>query len=56
MNKYQELGFKSRKAYLEDLALEHDVDEELVLALAEVRGPTEDFDGLVSSLQDLESW
>lgn len=56
MNNYQELGFKSRKAYLLNLALEYDIDEELVLALADVLGPSEDFDGLVSSLQDLENW
>ena len=54
MNKYEELGFKDRKEYLQDLALDYGVPYEVVLELADVLGEQEDFDGLVSELSDLE--
>ena len=49
---YQERGFKNRREYLEDLAERECADLQAVLALADLLGPTEDFDGLVSSVQD----
>lgn len=49
---YQERGFKNRKEYLEDLAEHEGADLQAVLLLADLFGPTEDFDGLVSSVQD----
>ena len=52
MNVYQRHGFQSRTDYLHDLALEYDVDERTVLLLADMLGPSEDFDGLVSALED----
>jgi hypothetical protein len=38
---------------LEDLADQYGVDIETVFALADLLGPNEDNDGLVSSLEDL---
>ena len=52
MSIYKNRGYKSRDEYLECLAEELGVPLEDVLALADVLGPTEDFDGLVTGLQD----
>lgn len=52
MNHYQENGYKNRKEYLECLAEDFDCTVDTVLALAEVLGEDEDFDGLVSALED----
>ena len=54
-NKYQELyGCKDRQEYFEMLADEYGVDVETVEALADALGSNEDFDGLVSALEDAE--
>ena len=53
-NVYQENGYKNRRDYLENLAADYDVDLITVLMLADLYGPSEDFDGLISSLQDAE--
>jgi hypothetical protein len=50
MNVYQENGFDSRKDYLLSLCEEYDRDT--VFMLAALLGPSEDFDGLVTSLED----
>lgn len=49
-NAYWANGFENRKAYL--LSLCDEYPRHLVLALADVLGPNEDFDGLVTELQD----
>ena len=49
---YIELGYNDREDYLEYLADEYGVDIQTVLSLAELLGEDEDFDGLVSSLED----
>jgi hypothetical protein len=43
----------SRQEHLEDLANQFGVDIETVFALADLLGPNEDHDGLISSLEDL---
>lgn len=48
MNPYKEQGYENRAAYLAGLAEEYGA--EAVYALADVFGPTEDFDGLVTAL------
>ena len=53
-NVYQRNGYKHRQDYLESLADDYEIDLETVLALAEVLGPSEDFDGLVSAIEDIE--
>ena len=52
MNIYQENGYESRKDYLECLADDFGVDAYIVFELAALLGPSEDFDGLVSMLED----
>lgn len=49
---YQEHGCASRDDYLRGLAEDYGVPLDAVLAIAEILGPDEDFDGLVSSLED----
>ena len=51
---YEAHGYNSRTDYLLSLADEYDVPLGVVLALADVLGPSEDFDGLVTSLEDAE--
>ena len=51
-NIYQEHGFSGRRHYLRCLAEDYGVELEVVLALANVLGPSEDFDGLVNALED----
>lgn len=49
---YADRGYESRAAYLKDLAYENEVELDVVLAVADLLGPNEDFDGLVTSLED----
>jgi hypothetical protein len=49
---YVEKGYKNRRDYLHNLAEDYCVEYCYVASLAEVLGPDEDFDGLVSSIQD----
>lgn len=54
---YEENGFTSRKEYLESLAEDYDMDYEDVEMLAAILGETEDFDGLLTALEDYcEGW
>lgn len=50
---YGEHGFASRREYLDSLAEEYGTDRRTVYTLADLLGPSEDFDGLVSALNDL---
>lgn len=52
MNIYHENGYTDRKDYLNCLAEDLGVDLEIVLISAELLGQSEDFDGLVSMLED----
>lgn len=52
MSIYQEHGFDSRQDYLLDLADSSGIDPEIVFALADLLGPSEDFDGLVNAVED----
>jgi len=52
MNVYVENGYRNRKHYLESLADIYSVPLNTVLMLAELLGPNEDFDGLVTGLED----
>ena len=54
-NIYQENGYKDRKDYLNSMAEEFDVPITVVLSIANMLGPNEDFDGLVSALEDVEN-
>lgn len=50
---YKREGFVSRQEYLQNLADNAGLDLNTVIALADILGPNEDFDGLVSTLEDL---
>lgn len=50
---YLEYGAESRAEYLAMLADDYGVDLDVVQAMADVLGPNEDFDGLVTSLEDM---
>lgn len=50
---YLEHGAESRTEYLAMLSDDYDIDLGTIHALADVLGPTEDFDGLVTSLEDI---
>lgn len=52
MNIYQENGYTNRRDYLMSLAEDFDIDTQTVFTLASILGPNEDFDGLVTSLED----
>ena len=50
MRIYKENGFENRRAYLESLCEE--LARETVFTLASILGSSEDFDGLITSLED----
>lgn len=53
MSIYEENGFMNRQDYLNSLAEEYDIDIKTVGTIAATMGEDEDFDGLVSTLQDM---
>ena len=52
MNTYKREGYENRRAYLLSLAEDIGVDIKTVMVLADLLGPNEDFDGLVTALED----
>ena len=50
---YTDAGFDSRKDYLNSLADDFGIDKNTVYDLASVLGPEEDFDALVTELEDM---
>lgn len=51
-NPYKANGYKDRADYLSCMAEDYGLNQDVVDALAGMLGPTEDFDGLVSALED----
>ena len=49
---YQENGYKNRTEYLWSLTEDHNVSIETVHLYSDLMGPSEDFDGLVSALEE----
>jgi hypothetical protein len=49
---YVKNGYKNRKDYLKSLAKEYGIDYSTVCTLAYALGKNEDFDGLISTLDD----
>lgn len=49
---YRRKGYANRAEYLRGLAEENGVELDVVLAISSVLGPYEDFDGLVSMVED----
>ena len=56
INIYQQKGYKNRGDYLKYLAETYEVSLKTVLTIASMLGKNEDFDGLVSALEDLEDY
>lgn len=54
MSVYTDNGYEGRRDYLKNMAEDYGVDYETVLVLSETLGPEEDFDGLVTMLEDME--
>lgn len=52
-NVYKQNGYKDRDDYLETLAKEHDVPKMALYMLADMLGPSEDFDGLLDAIEDI---
>jgi hypothetical protein len=52
-NVYQENGYLNRNQYLEELAEDYDLPVRKVKKLANMLGPEEDFDMLVSMVEEL---
>lgn len=50
---YEREGYLSRRNYLETLADEYGLEAETVFSMASILGPNEDFDGLITALQDI---
>lgn len=53
---YVDRGYDSREKYLEGLADDYGVDADIVFGIADVLGPTEDFDGLLCMLDDVSEY
>lgn len=53
-NPYKENGFANRKEYLQDLAEQYNVPLGIVYQAAQLLGKNEDFDGLLTTLEDSE--
>jgi len=51
-NIYISHGYADRNDYLESLADEYGIDMQIVAAAADALGPNEDFDGLLTTLED----
>jgi len=52
MTIYQQNGYDSRKDYLKSLSEELGIDLDVVYLAADMLGQNEDFDGLVTTLED----
>lgn len=55
LNEYQRMGFANRRAYLINLADQYGLPRSEVFMMADMLGPNEDFDGLVTELEDYSS-
>lgn len=53
MTIYTDNGYTDRDDYLKSLAADFMVSEEVVFYLANTLGPDEDFDGLVTMVEDI---
>jgi hypothetical protein len=55
-NVYQTNGYKNREDYLSSLAAEFSFSHEQIYYFADLLGETEDFDGLVTALEDFADY
>lgn len=52
-NDYVGKGFETRSDYLYDLCRMYGVEEDVVFTLAHNLGPMEDFDGLITAIENI---
>lgn len=52
MSIYTDEGYTSRRDYLDSLAEDFGLDKQTVYTLASILGSSEDFDGLITALED----
>ena len=52
-DRYKKAGYETREDYLNDLAVRYSVNPIIVSGLAGILGAEEDFDGLVSAIEDM---
>lgn len=50
---YKQNGYKDREDYLRSIADDYGTDMTIVSSMAEILGDDEDFDGLISNLEDI---
>jgi hypothetical protein len=53
MSIYTDDGYLNRKDYLNSLADDYGIDRQTVYSLASILGSNDDFDGLITSLEDI---
>jgi len=53
---YKSNGYTDRNDYLNTLADDMGIDRESVDMIADMLGEEEDFDGLVTALEDFQDW
>jgi len=54
MSVYTDEGYDSRSDYLKCMSEDYGVSLDAVVALSDALGPGEDFDGLITALEDIE--
>lgn len=54
MSVYTENGYTDREEYLSSLAEDYGLSLNIVQSIADIFGENEDFDGLVTALEDLD--
>ena len=54
MTLYAETGYASRGEYLDAMAEHYGLEKSDVRLLADLLGPNEDFDGLISGLEEMQ--
>jgi hypothetical protein len=55
MDIYRRHGFKNQKDYLQYLSAEYNIPVEIVYCVAGTLGNSEDFDGLITALEDIQT-
>lgn len=54
IDRYKKAGYETRKDYLNDLAVRYNINPMIISGLAEILGDEEDFDGLISAIEDMD--
>lgn len=52
MSIYTDNGFANRREYFDSLSREFEIGTDMISTFADLLGPDEDFDGLVSQIQE----